>query len=309
MRFAMLFPGQGSQHVGMLSELATEHDIIEQTFKEASQVLNLDLWTMSQTANDSLNLTMNTQPLLLTASIALHRLFSSQCDKKPAMVAGHSLGEYSALVVTGAIDFHDALKLVRLRGELMQAAVPAGRAGMSAVIGLDDATVTLLCEQVANSEVLEPANFNAPGQVVVAGHDSALNRLESAAKEAGAKLVKRLPMSVPSHCALLKTTADELATTLANTPINEPSIDYVNNVDVSVLRHPDDIRDALRRQLYSPVQWASVMSALVESDIDRFIEVGPGKVLTGLAKRICKDKPCVPFNTPNDLANIVREDF
>lgn len=286
-KFAFVFPGQGSQSLGMLAELAALHPIIEQTFKEASAALGYDLWALIQNGPvEELNKTWQTQPALLTASVALWRLWQQEGGKQPAMLAGHSLGEYSALVCAGVLSFDDAVRLVELRGKLMQDAVPAGAGAMYAIIGLDDASIVKACEESAQGQVVAPVNYNSPGQVVIAGEKEAVERAAQACKTAGAKRALPLSVSVPSHCALMKPAADKLALELKTITFNTPEIPVINNVDVKCETEADSIRDALVRQLYNPVQWTKCVETMADSDIEHLFEVGPGKVLTGLTKRI-----------------------
>ncbi|BDH46281.1 malonyl CoA-acyl carrier protein transacylase [Salmonella enterica subsp. enterica serovar Choleraesuis] len=302
-KFAFVFPGQGSQSVGMLAELAQAHPVIEQTFSEASAALGYDLWALTQQGPaEELNKTWQTQPALLTASVALWRLWQQQGGAQPAILAGHSLGEYSALVCAGVIDFADAVRLVELRGKLMQDAVPAGTGAMSAIIGLDDAAIAKACEESAQGQVVSPVNFNSPGQVVIAGHKEAVERAGEACKAAGAKRALPLPVSVPSHCALMKPAADKLAVELKNITFNAPAIPVVNNVDVKCETDGDAIRDALVRQLYSPVQWTKSVEFMAAQGIEHLYEVGPGKVLTGLTKRIVSTLTASAINDPAGLA-------
>jgi len=284
---AFVFPGQGSQSVGMLAELAGNFSIVADTFAEASEALGYDLWQLVQNGPaEELNKTHITQPAMLTSGIAVWRVMQDQGRAKPAVVAGHSLGEYTALVAAGVISFADAVKLVAERGRLMQEAVPAGQGGMAAILGLDDATVINVCESAAQGDVLSAVNFNAPGQVVVAGTAAAVERVVDAAKEAGAKRALPLPVSVPSHCALMKPAADKLAEQLSAITIATPIIPVINNVDVTVASDADAIRDALVRQLYSPVRWVESVQKMAQDGVDTLVECGPGKVLVGLNKRI-----------------------
>ncbi|MBS0847628.1 ACP S-malonyltransferase [Citrobacter sp. JGM124] len=302
-QFAMVFPGQGSQAVGMLSELAASNPIIEQTFQEASDALGYDLWALVQNGPaEELNKTWQTQPALLTASVALWRLWQLQGGKKPALMAGHSLGEYSALVCAGVIDFADAVRLVELRGKLMQDAVPEGTGAMSAIIGLDDESIAQACIASAQGQVVSPVNFNSPGQVVIAGNKEAVERAGAACKAAGAKRALPLPVSVPSHCALMKPAADKLAIALENITFSAPAIPVVNNVDVKCETSPEAIRSALVRQLYSPVQWTKSVEFIATQGVDRLVEAGPGKVLTGLTKRIVDTLTATAINEPATLS-------
>ncbi len=302
-QFAFVFPGQGSQSVGMLADVAAQYPIVEETFAEASAALGYDLWALVQQGPaEELNKTWQTQPALLTASIALWRVWQQAGGKAPAMMAGHSLGEYSALVCAGVIAFADAVRLVELRGKLMQDAVPEGTGAMSAIIGLDDESIAKACEEAAQGQVVSPVNYNSPGQVVIAGHKEAVERAGAACKVAGAKRALPLPVSVPSHCALMKPAAEKLAVELQNITFNAPAIPVVNNVDVACATDPDEIRNALVRQLYSPVQWTKSVELMASRDITHLYEVGPGKVLTGLTKRIVDSLTASAINEPASLA-------
>lgn len=289
-KFAMVFPGQGSQSVGMLAELATQFPLVEETFKQASEVLGYDLWQLVQQGPaEELNKTWQTQPALLTASVAIYRVWQQQYpDLVPSVMAGHSLGEYSALVCSGALDFQDAVKLVELRGKLMQQAVPEGAGAMYAIIGLDNESIIDACAQAAQGEVVSAVNFNSPGQVVIAGSKAAVERAAAACKEAGAKRALPLSVSVPSHCALMKPAADQLAVALENITLKAPQTSVINNVDVKAASETDEIRTALVRQLYSPVRWTETVEKMAKEGVEVLVEIGPGKVLTGLTGRIVK---------------------
>ncbi|CAM3977117.1 ACP S-malonyltransferase [Shewanella aquimarina] len=301
-KIAYVFPGQGSQAVGMLAELAAEHEVVGQTFAEASEVLGYDLWQLVQEGPaESLNQTDKTQPALLTASVAIWRAIQATSAPQPALLAGHSLGEYSALVCAGVIDFKDAVKLVELRGQLMQQAVPAGTGAMFAIIGLDNDGIAKACEEAAQGQVVAPVNYNSPGQVVIAGEKAAVERAADACKAAGAKMAVALPVSVPSHCQLMKPAADELAKALDALSFNAPSIPVINNVDVAMPEAVDAIKDALVRQLYCPVRWSETVEKMAAEGISQLVEVGPGKVLTGLAKRINKS---LSAKVANDSASV-----
>lgn len=301
-KLAFVFPGQGSQSVGMLAELASENPQVQDTFSQASEVLGYDLWALTQNGPEAdLNATHRTQPALLAASVAVWRVWQAKGGEQPQVLAGHSLGEYSALVCAGVLDFQDAIKLVQLRGELMQQAVPAGTGAMCAIIGLDDDKVIAACEQAAQDDVVSAVNFNSPGQVVIAGQTDAVARAGEACKEAGAKRALPLPVSVPSHCALMKPAAEKLAVELEKLQVNAPVIPVVNNVDVALPTDPELIRDALVRQLYSPVRWTESVQKLAEMGAEKVLEVGPGKVLTGLIKRIDKSLDVDAINTPDSL--------
>lgn len=287
MNHALLFPGQGSQAVGMLSALAAAHPVVSQTLDEAGQVLGWNLRELVEKGPaEELNRTERTQPALLAAGIAVWRVWRPRAPA-PTALAGHSLGEYAALVAAGSLAFADALQLVELRGKLMQEAVPAGTGGMAAVIGLDDVAVAKLCAGCP-AGVLEPANYNAPGQVVLAGQVPALEWLEGSAKAAGARMVVRLAMSVPSHCSLMKGAADKLSAHLARTAFHQPEIPVLHNLDAQPRREAAAIRAALTEQLYRPVRWTQTIQALAGQGIGLFLECGPGRVLGGLNKRIGK---------------------
>ena len=297
--FAFVFPGQGSQTVGMLAELAAEYPIIAQTYAQASEALGYDLWQLVQQGPaEELNKTWQTQPALLAASVALFRLWEQQGGAQPAMLAGHSLGEYSALVCAGVIEFADAIRLVELRGKLMQEAVPEGTGAMQAIIGLDDAAIHQACEESAQGQIVSPVNFNSPGQVVIAGNKEAVERAGAACKAAGAKRALPLPVSVPSHCALMKPAADKLAVALREITFSEPKISVVNNVDVKCETDVQAIREALVRQLYSPVRWTESVQYIAAQGVTQLVEVGPGKVLTGLTKRIVDTLTASAINDP-----------
>lgn len=298
-QFAFVFPGQGSQTVGMLAELAAEQPIIEATYAQASEALGYDLWQLVQQGPaEELNKTWQTQPALLAASVALFRLWQQQGGAQPALLAGHSLGEYSALVCAGVISFADAIRLVELRGKLMQEAVPEGTGAMQAIIGLDDAAIRQACEESAQGQVVSPVNFNSPGQVVIAGNKEAVERAGAACKAAGAKRALPLPVSVPSHCALMKPAADKLAVALREITFSEPKISVVNNVDVKCETEAEAIREALVRQLYSPVRWTESVQYIAAQGVTQLVEVGPGKVLTGLTKRIVDTLTASAINDP-----------
>ncbi|AHF74029.1 malonyl CoA-(acyl-carrier-protein) transacylase [Candidatus Sodalis pierantonius str. SOPE] len=301
--FAMVFPGQGSQTVEMLAELAVDHAVVEATFAKASAALGYDLWQrVQQGPAEELNKTWQTQPALLASSVALWRVWQQQGGRAPALLAGHSLGEYSALVCAGSLDFTAAIALVALRGKLMQEAVPAGSGAMSAIIGLDNDAIAAACERAAQGQVVSPVNFNSPGQVVIAGHKEAVERAGVFCKEAGAKRALPLPVSVPSHCALMKPAAEKLAQALEAVTFVAPQIPVINNVDVRAEQDPAAIRQALVRQLYSPVCWTETVEYLAAQGVEVLLEVGPGKVLTGLTKRIVGTLSGAAVNDPASLA-------
>ena len=296
-KFAMVFPGQGSQSLGMLADLATQFPIVEETFSEASSVLGYDLWQLVQQGPaEELNKTWQTQPALLTASVAIWRVWQHQGGKLPTLMAGHSLGEYSALVCAGVLDFKQAVRLVELRGKLMQEAVPEGTGAMYAIIGLDNESIAKACEESALGQVVSPVNFNSPGQVVIAGNKEAVERAGAACKALGAKRALPLPVSVPSHCALMKPAADKLAVALEEIEFQAPLFPVVNNVDVKTEVSPEAIRSALVRQLYNPVRWTESVEFIAADGVELLLEVGPGKVLTGLTKRIVDTLAAAPVN-------------
>lgn len=302
-QFAFVFPGQGSQAVGMLADLAAQYPVVEQTFREASGALGYDLWQLVQQGPaEELNKTWQTQPALLAASVAIFRVWQQQGGSMPALMAGHSLGEYSALVCAGVLDFTAAVRLVELRGKLMQEAVPAGTGAMYAIIGLDNDAIAKACEASAEGQVVSPVNFNSPGQVVIAGNKEAVERAGAACKAAGAKRALPLPVSVPSHCALMKPAADKLAVALQEVVFNAPQVAVVNNVDVRTENDPEAIRSALVRQLYSPVRWTESVEYIAAQGVTSLLEIGPGKVLTGLTKRIVDTLTAAPVNDPASLS-------
>ena len=300
---AFVFPGQGSQSVGMLAELGAVHPIVIETFAEASSALGYDLWHLVQHDNDGqLNQTHITQPALLASSVALWRLWLQQGGVTPTVLAGHSLGEYSALVCAGALDFSDALKLVEARGHFMQAAVPPGEGAMAAIIGLDNAAIADACQQSAHGEVVAPVNYNSPGQVVIAGSSAAVERAMTACKDAGAKRALPLPVSVPSHCALMLPAADKLSAMLEGIDIKTPAIPVVQNVGATVANSSESIASNLVAQLHQPVLWTQCIEAIADSGANLVIECGPGKVLNGLTKRINKTLQSASINDAASLA-------
>ncbi|MEQ6289133.1 ACP S-malonyltransferase [Vogesella sp. GCM10023246] len=292
MAFAFLFPGQGSQSLKMMDGFA-DLPVVKQTFDEASTALGEDLWAMLQAESaDAINATVNTQPLMLAAGVATYRAWLAQGGAVPAAVAGHSLGEYSALVAAGALDFADAVKLVRLRAQAMQEAVPAGEGAMAAILNLSDDDIRAACAEAAQGEVVEPVNFNSPGQVVIAGSKAAVERAMELCKAKGAKRALPLPVSVPSHCSLMKPAAERLAAALGAVEIKSPQMPVLHNADVAAYSDPAQIRDVLTRQLYCPVRWTETIQQLAADGIVLMAECGPGKVLAGLAKRIDGNVNC-----------------
>jgi [acyl-carrier-protein] S-malonyltransferase len=294
--FAFVFPGQGSQSRGMMNGYA-DFAAVRDTFTEASDVLKQDLWQLAQDGSDAeLNATVNTQPLMLAAGVAVWRAWQSQHGARPAMMAGHSLGEYTALVAAGALSFADALPLVRYRAQCMQTAVPEGTGGIAAILGLDDELVRAVCDEGAQGEVLEAVNYNSPGQVVIAGNRAAVERGMELAKAKGAKRAIMLPMSVPSHCSLLKGAAEQLRAYLNNVTVNAPAIPVLHNTDVKSYSDAASIKDALVRQLYSPVRWVETVQAFGKQGISHNVECAPGKVLAGLNKRIDTNQQASAIN-------------
>jgi [acyl-carrier-protein] S-malonyltransferase len=292
MTFAFVFPGQGSQSVGMLAALAAAEPLVQETFAEASSVLGYDLWQLCQQGpEDQLGATERTQPAMLTAAVATWRVWRKHGGPMPAAMAGHSLGEYSALVCSGALDFKTAVELVQFRGQAMQAAVPAGQGAMAAILGVEDAEVEAVCAEVSKAgELVQAANFNSPGQVVIAGATTAIERAIEALKAKGAKRAIKLPVSVPSHTALMQPAADRLAEKLRSVTFAAPEVRDIYTVDVKTHQGPDSIREALVQQLIKPVRWTETVRAIIAGGARVLVECGPGKVLTGLNRRIDKNK-------------------
>lgn len=287
---AWVFPGQGSQSIGMLADLAAAHPVVLDTFAEASQALGKDLWQMAQQGPEAdINATENTQPLLLTGGIAVWRAWQQAGGRQPDYLAGHSLGEYTALVAAGVLSLADGVRLVAERGRLMQAAVPAGQGAMAAILGLEDAQVVAACAEAAQGDVVSAVNFNAPGQVVIAGATAAVERAMALCKAAGAKRALPLPVSAPSHCALMRPAAEQLALRLQTLNLNQPVIPVVQNAAARVAVDLTQLREDLVTQLHSPVLWVQCVTWLADQGVAHFVESGPGKVLTGLDKRIAKD--------------------
>ncbi len=302
-KLTFFFPGQGSQSVGMMAGLG-DSKIIRDTFAEASDILGVDFWKMATEANDSINETTNTQPIMLIAGVATWRAWQVVASTVPSILAGHSLGEYTALVASGALSFADSLPLVRYRAEVMQSAVPAGVGAMAAILGLDDATVRAVCVEAALNDVLEAVNFNSPGQIVIAGNKAAVERGMELAKIKGAKRALPLPVSVPSHCALMKPAALKLAEYLKDVTMTTPKIPVIHNADVASYDNADKIKDALVRQLYSPVRWVETVQSVYTQGITQAAECGPGKVLAGLTKRIVAELPCVAMTSNEALLEL-----
>lgn len=299
---AFVFPGQGSQKIGMLAELAAEFPVVQQTFAEASDVLGYDLWALVQTgAQEEINLTERTQPLLLTASVAVYRVWQQKQGVQPALMAGHSLGEWSALVCAGVVAFQDAVKLVQQRGKFMQEAVPAGQGAMAAIIGLDDALIIEACKKAEQGEVVSAVNFNSPGQVVIAGAAAAVERASALCKEAGAKRALPLPVSAPFHTELMRPAAERLAEQIAATSFSVPNIPVVHNVTADVEMNPEKIKALMIEQIFSPVRWVECVNTLATKGVSVTLECGPGKVLSGLNKRINAELNTISVEKPDEL--------
>ena len=299
MNYAFVFPGQGAQSVGMLGDLAASFPIVRHTFEEASDALGYDLWTLIQDGPEAeLNRTEKTQPAMLTAGVAVYRVLADQVDLKPTAMAGHSLGEYTALTAAGAWTLADAVRLVALRGQLMQQAVPEGEGAMAAILGLSDEDVRAVCTEAAQGDVCEAVNFNSPGQVVIAGNRAAVERAQKLAQAKGAKRVVPLPVSVPSHCTLMKPAAEKLGEALADVEMAMPVVPVLHNVDAAPRDDVDSIREALVVQLYQPVQWVRTIEQMKAGGVTQLFELGPGKVLTGLNRRIDRRMPITPVFDP-----------
>ncbi|MGM0614451.1 MAG: ACP S-malonyltransferase [Pseudomonadota bacterium] len=300
---ALIFPGQGSQQLGMLRELAERYSVVGTTFEEAADALNYDLWKVVQEGPEaSLNATACTQPALLASSVAIWRVWQELEGPRPGVMAGHSLGEYSAMVCAGVISFAEGIKLVRLRGEAMQEAVPAGQGGMAAILGLDSQAVEAACAKAAQGDVVSAVNYNAPGQVVIAGSKAAVERAIAACQEAGAKRAMPLPVSVPSHCALMKPAAERLSAAIKAIDLRAPRYSVIQNVDAKAHADVDTLRTRLVEQLYRPVRWTECVETMSAQGAETFIECGPGKVLTGLNKRIVRGSKGLAVNDPDSLS-------
>ena len=305
-QFAFFFPGQGSQSVGMMSGFG-DNPVIKQTFIESSDIIGVDFWSMATEPNELLDQTQHTQPLMLAAGIATWRSYLQAGGKQPSIFAGHSLGEYAALVAAGALSYADALPLVKYRAEVMQSAVPEGVGAMAAILGLDDEAVRAVCLEAAQGEVCEAVNLNSPGQVVIAGNKAAVQRGMEIAKSKGAKRALLLPVSVPSHCALMKPAAEKLAAYLESVSVQSPKIAVLHNADVVSYESADDIKSALVRQLYSPVRWVETVQAVYAAGATSSAECGPGKVLTGLTKRIVAELPCVALVSNEAVSEFIKK--
>ncbi|SDG05918.1 [Acyl-carrier-protein] S-malonyltransferase [Onishia taeanensis] len=299
---ALVFPGQGSQQVGMMRELAERYSVVRTTFEEASDALGYDLWHVVQEGPaEHLDATACTQPALLTASVAIWRVWQELEGPRPGAMAGHSLGEYSAMVCAGVLPFAEGVRLVKLRGEAMQQAVPAGTGGMAAILGLEDAAVEQACREAAQGEVVAAVNYNAPGQVVIAGGKAAVDRAIALCQQAGAKRALPLPVSVPSHCELMRPAAERLSSAMSDIEMRPPRYTVVQNVDAQAHADVDTLRTRLVEQLYQPVRWTSCIENMTEQGAEVFIECGPGKVLTGLGKRINRSTKGLAVNDPDSL--------
>jgi len=306
MSLAFVFPGQGSQSIGMLNALAAEFPVVEKTFQEASSALGLDLWQIVTAGpEEQLNRTENTQPAMLTAGVATWRVWRELGGAMPSLMAGHSLGEYTALVCGESLLFADTVRLVADRGRFMQEAVPIGQGAMAALLGLDDETVRKVCQAATQGDVVEAVNFNAPGQVVIAGSKAAVERAIAQAKEAGAKRAVLLPVSVPSHCSLMHPAAERLRARLDEIDVRSPNTPVVHNVHVATESDPSGIRAALSRQVESPVRWVETIEHMAQEGVTRLVECGPGKILTGLNKRIAKSVDCVAVFDPASMREAV----
>lgn len=307
---AFVFPGQGSQKPGMLAELASQYPLVQNLFAEASEVLGYDLWQLVQTGSqEDINLTERTQPLLLTASVAVWCIWKEQGGVTPALVSGHSLGEWSALVCADVLAFADAVKLVQHRGRYMQEAVPAGQGGMAAIIGLDDDKILAACATAAQGEVVSAVNFNSPGQVVIAGAAAAVERASALCKEAGAKRALPLPVSAPFHTSLMKPAAERLQPLIDSTPFSAPTIPVIHNVTAAVESNPAVIKSLMIEQIYSPVRWVDCVNAISAAGINFTVECGPGKVLSGLNKRINKELTTLSIEAPEELQTVLATVF
>ena len=305
---AFVFPGQGSQKIGMLADLAAQYPVVSETFSEASKVLGYDLWDLVQNGTqEDINLTERTQPLLLTASVAVWRVWQEKNGAQPALVSGHSLGEWSALVCAGVIEFADAVKLVQQRGKFMQEAVPAGQGAMAAIIGLDDAAIIEACKKAEQGEVVSAVNFNSPGQVVIAGSAAAVERASALCKEAGAKRALPLPVSAPFHTSLMKPAADRLAEQISATEFKAPQIPVVHNVTAQTEANPEKIKALMIEQIYSAVRWVECVNTISAAGINTTVECGPGKVLSGLNKRINADLITFSLEKPEEIDNVLTQ--
>jgi [acyl-carrier-protein] S-malonyltransferase len=307
MKYSIIFPGQGSQSLGMLSDLNSNFSVVGEVFQEASDSISVDLWRILNEDQESLNLTENTQPVMLAAGYATYKVLSQEINLSPISMAGHSLGEYTALVASSYMSFFDAIKLVRKRGELMQAAVPSGNGSMAAILGLEDSVIVEICQKASNKGVVEAANFNSPGQVVIAGEKNAVTHACELMKEAGAKRALILPVSVPSHCSLMKESASEFNTYLKTVNFQTGNIKVIHNVDADYADNIEAINAKLVEQLHMPVLWTDSVIKMKESGVEKLIEVGPGKVLAGLTRRIDKSLSASAIIDVGSLKSTIEE--
>ena len=308
MNFAYIYPGQGSQSIGMVTDLASSYPEVKLTFEHGSEILQQNLWKIvDEGPDEELNRTENTQPIMLCASIAIWKIWISQFAELPNLSAGHSFGEYSALVTAGALDFESAIPLAKYRGQVMQEAVPEGQGAMAAILGLDNEMLAQACKEAAQGQIVQAVNFNAPGQTVIAGDAEAVNRAVNSAKTAGAKRAVILPLSVPSHSSLMKPAAEKLRDYLDTVTVTPPQIDVIQNVDVKAYTTDSEIKDALYRQLFNPVRWVETIQYMKDHATTAFIELGPGKVLTGLCKRIERKVPCFCVHDVNSLEKTMED--
>jgi len=307
MKYSIVFPGQGSQSLGMLSDLNSNFSVVSKVFQEASDSISVDLWKILNEDQEALNLTENTQPIMLAAGYATFKVLSEETSLSPVSMAGHSLGEYTALVASSSINFFDATRLVRKRGELMQAAVPSGTGSMAAILGLEDSVIIEICQNTSNNGVVEAVNFNSPGQVVIAGEKNAVAHACELMKEAGAKRALILPVSVPSHCSLMKEAAAKFKTFIESVEFKAPNRKVIHNVDADYSRDMIDIKAKLVQQLHMPVLWTDSVNKMKESGVEKLIEVGPGKVLTGLTRRIDKSLSASAIIDVNSLKSTIEE--
>jgi len=307
MKYSIVFPGQGSQSLGMLSDLNSNFSVVSKVFQEASDSINVDLWKILNEDQEALNLTENTQPIMLAAGYATFKVLSEETSLSPVSMAGHSLGEYTALVASSSMNLFDAIRLVRKRGELMQAAVPSGTGSMAAILGLEDSVIIEICQKASNNGVVEAVNFNSPGQVVIAGEKNAVAHACELMKEAGAKRALILPVSVPSHCSLMKKAAAKFKTFIESVEFKSPNRKVIHNVDADYAGDIIDIKAKLVEQLYMPVLWTDSVNKMKESGVEKLIEVGPGKVLSGLTRRIDKSLSASAIIDVNSLKSTIEE--
>ncbi len=307
MKYSIVFPGQGSQSLGMLSDLNSNFSVLSEVFQEASDSISVDLWKIVNEDQESLNLTENTQPIMLAAGYGTYKVLSQETNLSPISMAGHSLGEYTALVASNAISFFDAIKLVRKRGELMQAAVPSGTGSMAAILGLEDSIIIEICKKASEKGVVEAVNFNSPGQVVIAGEKNAVAHACELMKEAGAKRALILPVSVPSHCSLMKQAASEFKNYIDSVDFKMSDVKVIHNVDANYARDINEIKSKLVEQLHMPVLWTSSVNKMKESGVEKLLEAGPGKVLAGLTRRIDKSLSASAIIDVSSLKSTIEE--